>query len=82
MISGMYMGELVRRILVHLINERQLFVHVSEDSLLFNAGLSTAFVSQVLKLVKPCCVHWSKSGNFYSLFSVLSLFFFSMPNIP
>lgn len=49
MISGMYMGEIVRRVMVKLMEANQLFTSFSPDSLLYTAGLSTAFVSQVLR---------------------------------
>lgn len=49
MISGMYMGELVRLIMLKLCSNREIFDGIAPDSVLFNAGLSTAFVSQILK---------------------------------
>lgn len=48
MISGMYMGEIVRLIILKLCSNREIFGGIAPDSVLFNAGLSTAFVSQIL----------------------------------
>nr|CAB3253148.1 hexokinase-1 [Phallusia mammillata] len=48
MISGMYMGELVRRVVVKLMDAGLMFVGTTSDSILYTSGLSTAFVSQVL----------------------------------
>ena len=49
MISGMYMGEIVRLIILKLCANREIFDGIAPDSVLFNSGLSTAFVSHVLK---------------------------------
>uniref|UniRef100_H2ZPF4 Phosphotransferase n=1 Tax=Ciona savignyi TaxID=51511 RepID=H2ZPF4_CIOSA len=49
MISGMYMGELVRRIIVDLSAKGELFQKVDEHSILYDGGFSTAFVSQILQ---------------------------------
>ena len=49
MISGMYMGEIVRRILVKLGTEKVLFNSMDPSGPIFSAGLSTAFVSQILR---------------------------------
>ncbi|CAK8692703.1 hexokinase-4-like isoform X1 [Clavelina lepadiformis] len=48
MISGMYMGEIVRRIIVDLHKDKELFESIDPNSVLLSCGLSTAFVSQVL----------------------------------
>ncbi|XP_039258363.2 hexokinase-4-like [Styela clava] len=48
MISGMYMGELVRLIILKLTSNREIFDGIAPDSILFNSGLSTAFVSHIL----------------------------------
>lgn len=48
MISGMYMGEITRLIILKLCSNREIFDGIAPDSVLFNTGLSTAFVSHIL----------------------------------
>uniref|UniRef100_H2Y269 Phosphotransferase n=1 Tax=Ciona intestinalis TaxID=7719 RepID=H2Y269_CIOIN len=48
MISGMYMGELARLIIVDLSNKGHLFQSIDSNSLFYKSGFSTAFVSQIL----------------------------------
>ncbi|XP_039258345.2 hexokinase-4-like [Styela clava] len=48
MISGMYMGELLRLIIVKLISNGEIFEEIAPDSKIFSPGLSAAFVSHIV----------------------------------
>uniref|UniRef100_H2XUD0 Phosphotransferase n=1 Tax=Ciona intestinalis TaxID=7719 RepID=H2XUD0_CIOIN len=54
MISGMYMGELARLIIVDLSNKGHLFQSIDSNSLFYKSGFSTAFVSQILHMNDNC----------------------------
>ena len=49
MFGGMYLGEIARRVIIKLSEEKVLFQQMKSNSVLHQAGLSTAFVSQLCR---------------------------------
>lgn len=48
LVSGMYLGELLRLVIVQLLNENVLNMHISQDSVVFRkGGLDSSFLSQL-----------------------------------
>jgi len=54
MFGGMYLGEIARRVIIKLSEENVLFQQMKSESVLHQAGLSTAFVSQLCSCVPHC----------------------------